>query len=223
VGDDRAPGDLASCTVYHAIKLSDGTYRRKKFTGVKVDAGQVDVSSKSTSATLTLTLTGCKALGHALDSTSDPDATEFPAPAETAYPSGPVHVQAHRLAGSRSARPAPPTTRSRSRSTTRSTASISSRPGLSVLQWCGRKSTMDVDMYLKASPNDRDQLRRQHGARLGADVQQRHEDAQDRLQREESYHQAPYSTPLNGVYMQKLSLMNRWDPTAGHDVAVSYT
>src|SRR3954471_20775684 len=83
------PGDLASCTVYHAIKLSDGTYRRKKFTGVKVDAVSIDVSSKSTSAMLTLTLTGCKALGHALDTTSDPDATEFPAPAESAYPTAP--------------------------------------------------------------------------------------------------------------------------------------
>ena len=83
------PGDLASCTVYHAVRRSDGTYRRKAFTGCKVAGWRIEVSRGSTTAMLTLDLQACKSAGNQMDSTSDPDATAFPAPAETDYPTGP--------------------------------------------------------------------------------------------------------------------------------------
>src|SRR4051794_24215485 len=47
-------GDLASCSVYHAVRRSDGTYSRKRFAGCKVAGARIEVSRQSTTATLTL-------------------------------------------------------------------------------------------------------------------------------------------------------------------------
>lgn len=216
------PGDLASCTVYHGIKLSDGTYRRKKYTGVKVDSLKVDVSSKQTSAMLTLGLTGCKCVGHSLDSTSDPDATEFPAPAETAYPNGPYTFK-HTASGLKIA-----STRTAYDSISLSVANTLDgqyfeSTGLSVLQFCGRKSTMDVDMYLKPTPDDRTS----YDANTSLDSELKFNNGVNTLtidfNAKNHITKLPYNTPLNGVYMQKLSLMNRWDPTATTDLAIAYT
>src|SRR3954468_12180303 len=76
-------GDLASCSVYHAVRRSDGTYRRKRFAGCKVAGARIEVSRQSTTAMLTLDLQASRSYGNGMDGSSDPDATEFPAPAET--------------------------------------------------------------------------------------------------------------------------------------------
>lgn len=215
-------GDLPSCTVYHAIKLSDGSYRRKKFTGVKVDAMKIDVSSKSTSATLTLTLTGCKALGHPLDSTSDPSGTEFPAPADTAYPNGPYTFK-HTSTGLKIA-----TVRTAYDSIALSVdntldGQYFESTGLSVLQWCGRKTSMDVDMYLKPSPDDRASY--DGNASLDTELTFNNGSKTLKIDFNAKNHisKLSYTTPLGGLYMQKLSLVNRWDPATSTDIAVSYT
>ncbi len=83
------PGDLASVSVYHAIQYSNGTVRRKRYSGTKVSSMRLEVSRGSTSAMLTLDLQACKAYGNAIDSSSDPNGTEFPLPAETDYPLNP--------------------------------------------------------------------------------------------------------------------------------------
>ena len=189
---------------------------------MKVDALAVDVSSKSTSAMLTLTLTACKCVGHSLDSTSDPDATEFPAPAESAYPSGPYTFK-HTASGLKIA------------STRTAYDSIALKvdntldgqffesTGLSVLQWCGRKTTLDVDMYLKPSPDDRTS----YDANTALDSELTFNNGTKTLKFDlnDKNHitKLPYATPLNGVYMQKLSLMNRFDPATGNDIVISYT
>lgn len=58
-----ALGDLASCSIYHAIRRSDGTYRCRLYSGVKVMGGTLACSSDSQIATLNLNLQGCRYAG----------------------------------------------------------------------------------------------------------------------------------------------------------------
>src|SRR5579871_1040766 len=78
-------GDLASCTVYHAIRKSDGTYYRKTYSGCKVSSLRVEVSTDSTTAMVTLGLTACTQTGYGTD-TGDPSTTPFPVPTEVEMP-----------------------------------------------------------------------------------------------------------------------------------------
>src|SRR5262249_34384701 len=57
------PGDLASCTVYHAVRQSTGAYNLKQFSGVKVTNCRIEVSRDGTSAVLSLGLMGSKQVG----------------------------------------------------------------------------------------------------------------------------------------------------------------
>lgn len=215
-------GDLASCTVYHAVLRSDGTYKRKKYTGVKVESAQIDASSKQTSAMLTLGLVACACLGHSLDSTSDPDATEFPAPAESAYPSGPYTFK-HTSGGVKvgSTRTAYDSLSIKVANTLDAQHFESS--GLSVLQFCGRATTLDADLYLKSTPDDRTSY--DSNADLDTEVTFDNGTKTLKVDLNGKNHitKLPYNTPLNGVYMTKLSLKNRWDPSQTTDIAVSYT
>lgn len=84
------PGDLASCSVFHGIKRDDGTIKRRKYKGVKVAAGKLSGSADTGIVTLSMNLRAQKYDGNTRESTSDPDATAFPAPADTAFPTDPL-------------------------------------------------------------------------------------------------------------------------------------
>lgn len=55
-----ATGDLCSCTIYHAIRRSDGTYRTRMYGGVKVMGGTLSASADTQVVTLNLTLQGAR-------------------------------------------------------------------------------------------------------------------------------------------------------------------
>ena len=82
-------GDLASCSVYHAITRSDGSIKRTVYPGTKVDSGTLSVSEGSTIVTLALNLTAATKQGNQFDSSSDPDGTILPAPADNNFPVDP--------------------------------------------------------------------------------------------------------------------------------------
>lgn len=84
------PGDLASCTVYHGVMRDDGTIRRRRYKGVKVHNWRLASSADSGLTTLTMGVLAAKMDSNAVDSSSDPDATAFPAPADTAFPTDPL-------------------------------------------------------------------------------------------------------------------------------------
>lgn len=79
-------GDLISCSIYHAMMRSDGTYKRIRYAGCKVANWSIEGSTDSTIVSLKLGLVGQKPVGNSFDASSDPNSTEFPAPAETNYP-----------------------------------------------------------------------------------------------------------------------------------------
>jgi hypothetical protein len=83
-------GSLASCSVFHGIMRSDGTIKRLKYKGVKVESWGLATSEDSPVAMLRLGLRAQKHDGNPADASSDPDATAFPAPADTAFPTDPV-------------------------------------------------------------------------------------------------------------------------------------
>lgn len=86
-------GDLPSVSLYHAIQRSDGTYKRKRYAGCKVSSWKLTASRDSQVVSLDIGIRAQKVVGNAADASADPDATAFPFPAETAYPSNPFLFQ----------------------------------------------------------------------------------------------------------------------------------
>jgi hypothetical protein len=76
-------GDLASCSVYHAVMRSDGTIRRRLYGGVKAKSWGVTINAKDGVAML-------KASLRSSGPQSDPTATAFPLPADTVFPTDPI-------------------------------------------------------------------------------------------------------------------------------------
>ncbi len=82
------PGDLASCSIYHAVQYGIPTsystpYRIRAYSGCKVDAWDIDVSEDGTIATLSLDITGSQPAG------TDPTQVQFPPPTEVEVPINP--------------------------------------------------------------------------------------------------------------------------------------
>lgn len=92
------PYDLASCTIDFGYTRGTTAIKRTRYTGMKVVSGSIECSTESPVATLTLTLIGSTPQGNTFDSSTDPDATVFPEPALTAYPTDPYVFQ-HSLNG----------------------------------------------------------------------------------------------------------------------------
>ena len=84
-------GDLDSCTVSHLIARSDdGTYKRTRYKGVKVGNWKLAASAQSGLVMLDMGLQAQKWDGNAIEATADPDATAFPVPPDTAFPTDPL-------------------------------------------------------------------------------------------------------------------------------------
>jgi hypothetical protein len=216
-------GDLASCSVYHAVRRSDGTYRRKLFSGCKVGGWRVEVSRQSTTATLTLDLVASKSAGNAMDGTTDPTGTAFPAPAETDYPTGPYTFKM--TAGGITVASV------RTEYEDLAIAGQNAIDGrwfeqsyLQVVQFCGRSTTLDTTLYLKATPDDRSAYEAITAQAASAVFTNGVTGQAMTIQfnGQNTIMDLPYDLPLNQAFMHKLSLKNRFDPNAGGDVSVSF-
>jgi hypothetical protein len=86
-------GDLASCSVEYGWSNYDGTIRRKRFLGCKVMGMSISCSRDAPVARLNLTLVGSTPQGNSYDSSSDPSASAFPAPADSVFPTSTVLFQ----------------------------------------------------------------------------------------------------------------------------------
>jgi hypothetical protein len=215
------PGDLASCSVYHAVMRSDGTYRRKRFAGCKVAGLTVECSRQSTTAMITLDLQAARSYGNAMDGSADPDGTEFPAPAETDYPTGPYTFK-HTAGNLKIA----------SAVTQYEDVSLKIQNALdgrwfessylSIVQFCGRKTTLDATLFFKASPD----RRAAYEALTAEDVELKFDNgtnsAKIDLNLKNTITGLPLDLPLNQAFMEKLSLTNRYDPANG-DVTIVCT
>jgi hypothetical protein len=216
-------GDLASCSVYHAVRRSDGTYERKVYSGCKVTSCDISVSRSSTTAMLTLGLKACKSAGNQMDGTTDPTSDAFPAPTEVEYPLGPYTFKM----------------------TSGGLTVASVRTGyedlsikvqnaldgrwfetsfLQVNQFCGRNSTFDATLYLKATPNDRTAFEAitAQSCALAFTNGVMGQNLTIQFNGQNRITDLPYDLPLNRAFMQKLSLVNLFDQTAGQDISISF-
>jgi hypothetical protein len=216
------PNDLASCTVYHAVQRSDGTLRRKRYAGVKVGAMTIEVSRESTTAMITLDLVGSKSYGNPYDSTSDPDATAFPAPAESDYPTGPYTFK-HTSTGLKVA----------STVSSYTDLSIKVQNALSpqwfensyrsLIQFCGRASTLDATLLFKASPDRRTAYEALTAQDTELTFSNGTHTAKIDFNGQNTIDPLTLDLPLDQAFMEKLSLFNRFDVSATSDIAVSFT
>jgi hypothetical protein len=215
-------GDLASISIYHAVQRPDGSYRRNRFAGVKATGGRIEVSRQSTTATLILDLQACRSYGNAMDGSPDPDATEFPAPSELDYPAGPYtfkNTAGHVNVGS-----------SRTQYESLSVAIENSLDGrwfessyLTVNQFCGRASTLEAALYLKATPDDRTAYEAITAQTCSVGFNNGVNTCTINFHGKNHITKLPYDLPLNQAFMQKLVLKNRFDPGAASDLDISLT
>jgi hypothetical protein len=78
---------FASCTLDHAIMYDDnGTFVRKRYTGVKVDGFKIEISDESQYAMLTLDVIAGDYAGNTYDSSSDPSSMTAPVPSDSDFP-----------------------------------------------------------------------------------------------------------------------------------------
>jgi hypothetical protein len=83
------PGDLISCSVYHAVVEPDQTVWRTVHLGTKVEEWDFSISEDSQIGRLTLQLVASEEQGNTFDSSSNPTAGTFPAPADNNFPIDP--------------------------------------------------------------------------------------------------------------------------------------
>jgi hypothetical protein len=219
-------GDLASVTVYHAILQANGVFRREKHTGVKCASGSIDISRDSTTGVLSLDLQGCRTFPNAYDASVAPDATEFPPPAEADYPYGAyTFTQTAGLLTIDSVR-----TQYKSinfKVNNKLNGEWFETSYLTKNEFTGRDVTMDVDLLLKAPPDDRasHETVAPLAASFGFDNGVAGQAITINMYARNVVSGLKRSLPMDKSYMQKLTLKSHWDPAAnagaGGDIAFS--
>ena len=222
----QLPGDLASCSIYHAVQCSDGTIKREVALGTKVDSANLTISEDSTVCTLTLNLSASEVQGNPFDSSSDPSAGTFPAPADNNFPVDPYLFI---YAGGASYFTYNGAVRTQMTELNFSVANMLSRKYfasrfLQLLTLVGRRTTLgtkllfppsgqdDRTSYIQLSTNtcSIELNNGTHGFTLGMNAQNYLDPFDNDL-------------PLNEVYMQSSTSNNLWDPSAGADLTLTIT
>jgi hypothetical protein len=226
------PGDLASCSLVHAVMRSDGTYRYTQFAGVKPASVRIEVSRGSTTAMLTMDLQGGQAYAEAFDATSPPTIGTYapgpplvlPAPVDTNYPLGPYTF--HMTSGQLSI------ASTRSQYESLAIAVTNALDGrwfegtfVSINRFCGRSSTLNAALLLKATPDDRTAYEAitAQSCSVGFMNGVTGQNLTISMNGQNRITALPYDLPINQVYMNNLTLQNLYDPTAGGDLSLSFS
>jgi hypothetical protein len=223
------PGDLASVSAYHAIQRGDGTFLRKRFGGCKPTSVTIDCSRGSTTAGLTMDIQGSQAYSNAFEPAGganvDPDATEFPEPVDADFPRGPYTFKQSSglftLAGG---------VRTMYEDLSiKFTNAIDGRwfesSGLLLNQFCGRMSTLDASFYFQSTPDFRSAMEAltSQVCSIGFNNGITGQHLTIVYNGQNKITALPYDTPLNAAYLQKLTLKNLYDFTAGEDFHFTMT
>lgn len=216
------PGDLASVSCYHAYMRSDGTYKRTQYAGTKVLSLSLSASRQDPIWKVALELQAVKNIGNGYDSSPDPDATAFPAPAETAYPTGP-YMFGHtagllNLGGS---------VRTQYDSLALNIQNAMDPKWyeshfLSELGFHGRASTLEASLRLKATPDDRTAYEALTAQACSLALNNGTNTLTIQYNGQNTISKLPRDLPLNTEFMRTLSLKNRFDPTAAADISFTY-
>jgi hypothetical protein len=222
----QLPGDLASCSIYHAITRSDGSVKRRVYLGCKVDSWNFAINEGSTVGTLQLGISASTPQGNQFDSSSDPTSGTFAAPLDTYFPIDP-YVFLH--AGGTSYVTYAGAVRTQFSELTISSQNTLARRFyanryLQLLNFVGRKTTCAIKLqYPLAAQDDRTNYEGLtvetasielnngvHGVTIGMNAQNVMDPFEDDL-------------PLADIYMESSTDVNLWDPTAGSDFTLAFT
>jgi hypothetical protein len=187
-----------------------------------VASGAIEVSRQSTTAALSLGLVACKCVGNAMEGTTDPTSTVFPAPQETDYPVGPYtfhHTSGNLTIGS---------ARTQYRSLAlnfqnKLSGNFFEGQSLGALRFCGRESTLAADLYLKATPDDRSAYEALTAQTVSLTFNNGTHTAVINYGAKNLITDLPYDLPLDQAYFLRMTLANLWDAGAGQDIALSFT
>lgn len=215
-------GDLASMSIYHAKQLNDGSYDLRRYGGVKVMGGSIETSRQSPLVRISLDLQGIRDDLNAAGSVAYPDATEFPAPAETDYPSSPF-VFSHTASGLKVG----------STRTQYDSVSFSWRNAMDpkwfeskycqLIKFCGRSSELRARFHMKTSPDDLASF--QAGTVQDSELSINNGTNTIKIDMLGTNYITALSRDLglNTVYMWDMTLQNFWDTSTPGDIVVSLT
>ena len=210
------PGDLASCTIYHAVAYGTPTawatpYRIRAYYGGKVDGLDIDVSEDGTIATISLDIT------FASVAAVDPTPTVFPAPTEAQLPINPyVFTQSSMTVGA--AR------------TTYSSAKLSVKNAIARRFWankyiqlqrlCGRQTTLTAQNFLNQVPfsgatgDERALYEAVTVETASFELLNTYHEILITLNTANVVTQVSDSLDLNNLYLQTITVNNQWDSAA---------
>ena len=210
------PGDLASLSIYHAKMRSDGTYERKRYAGCKASNWSLTVNRQGQVASLSIGIVGQKAEGNEADSSSDPDATEFPAPSDSDFATD-LALFSHTSGGLKIASVRTLYESITLQSTHKLGAGAMEAKHLSYLLFTGRETTLAAKGLYKASPNDRTALE----SRTAQDVQLVLTDGSHTitldLNTNGRVNQLADDLSKGNAYMQEATVKSFWDTSVGGD------
>lgn len=216
-------GDLASVSVYHAIQRSDGTYKRRRYKGCKVDSWSIEISEDSTIGTMSLELSASEPAGVDFGgtTTSDPDATAFPAPTDDQLPHNPyvfINASGGLVIG---------TSRTEFSSVRVGSRNVLARrfwatPFAGLLRFVGRETTLDAVHYLKASPDDDATYEALTAQDVSFELDNGVNSVKIDLNGANVFTSVDDNLPLNDLYTQNLTAANQWEDGVG-DLALTFT
>lgn len=226
-------GDLASLSFYHAYLTEDGsTYRRTRYAGCKCNDWSIAATEQGDGRMWRLTgsMTAIKPVGNAWDSSTDPDATEFPLPADTDYPTGP-YTLAHLASGtgtitigssSGTNRVAQAMSVALSARNVMASHTYSTRY-IVTNHFLGRASQCVATMRFKASPDDRASARALTAQTMNFIIDNGTHTIN--LDYKGNNVIRPWTRNLvpTDEYQQTLTIVNRYSTTAGTDIALATT
>jgi len=220
---DASGGDIGSFTAYHAIQRSDNTYKRRGYLGCKVESWTLEISEDSTIGTLTLELAASQPVGVSFGgvTSSDPDATAFPAPTDVQLPSNPyvyINASGGLTVGSSRSKFSGVTIRSQNKLARRYFAT----PFLDVLKFVGRETTMEVNHFFMASPDDRSVYEALTEQTVSFTLDNGDYSMQVNLNDNNVFDGVEDNLALDDVYTQQLTIGNQWEDGTG-DLALAFT
>lgn len=217
------PGDLASISFYHGFQLRSGTVKRRRLAGGKVAKFTGQCSTKEPRLKLKVDFLFQKEVGNPVDSSSDPDATEFPLPGDSDFPRGP-YLHQHSKGEFKLASTAIVGYESLNLVVTNKLA-----PGVfedrypSLIECEGRETTLDANLLLRSSPDMRARLQ---GVTEGALVVKWNNGTNTLtidLKAKAHVAKADYDLPVGELFMQPVQFKSKYDSASGVDLSVSST
>lgn len=215
-------GDLASMSIYHAKQQNDSTYDLRRYGGVKVMGGSLECSRQSPLLRFSFDIQGIRDDLNAAGAVAHPDGTEFPAPAETEYPTSPFlfsHTAGALKIGS---------VRTQYDSVSLRFANAMDPKWfestyITLIKFCGRTTTLAANLHMKATPDDLAAI--QAGTAQDSELSWNNGSKTIKI----DLLGANYFTGLgrdlglNTVYKWDVTLTNFWDATTANDIAVTLT